>query len=81
MSDHAIPVPESAIPAPGDRFPGEGDIDAVLAEFGGDARAAIRALLADLDTLARDAEAGAATTSRGYVRGRFGTPPRRTEPI
>jgi hypothetical protein len=38
----------------------------VLAEFGGDARAAIAALLHDLHTLALDAEA---STSRGYVRG------------
>lgn len=44
------------------------EVDAVLAEFGGDARAAIAALLHDLDLLARDA---ASTTSRGYVRGCF----------
>lgn len=44
----------------------EGDVEAVLAEFGGDARAAIRALLQDLDILARDY---AATVSHGYVRG------------
>ncbi len=44
------------------------EVDAVLAEFGGDAREAIAALLHDLDLLARDA---AATTSRGYVRGCF----------
>jgi hypothetical protein len=42
------------------------EVDAVLAEFGGDARAAIAALLHDLHTLALDAEA---STSRGYVRG------------
>jgi (p)ppGpp synthase/HD superfamily hydrolase len=42
------------------------EVDAVLAEFGGDARAAITALLHDLHTLALDAEA---STSRGYVRG------------
>jgi hypothetical protein len=44
----------------------EDDIDAVLDEFGGDAREAIRALLGDIDTLARD---HAATVSVGYVRG------------
>ena len=44
------------------------EVDAVLAEFDGDARAAIAALLHDLDVLARDASV---TTSRGYVRGYF----------
>jgi hypothetical protein len=44
----------------------EEDVEAVLLEFGGDARAAIRALLQDLDMLARDHEA---TVSHGYVRG------------
>ena len=43
------------------------EVDAILAEFGGDARAAIAALLHDLAVLASDAEN---TTSRGYVRGR-----------
>lgn len=47
----------------------EAEIDAVLAaESGGDARAAIRALLHDLTVLAADAEA---STSRGYVRGKM----------
>jgi len=46
----------------------EREIDEVLAEFGGDARAAIRALLVDLATLAADADA---MVSRGYVWGRF----------
>ena len=41
------------------------DIDAVIREFEGDARAAIRALLHDLDTLARGYGTG---VSRGYVR-------------
>lgn len=41
-------------------------MDAVLAEFEGDARAAIRALLDDIDTLARD---HVATVSLGFVRG------------
>lgn len=44
----------------------EADVDAVLAEFGGDARSAIRALLADIDALARD---HVATVSFGFVRG------------
>jgi hypothetical protein len=43
------------------------EIDALLAEFGGDPRAVIAALLHDLAVLAQDAEA---STSRGYVRGR-----------
>lgn len=47
-------------------YPTESDIDAVLAEFGGDAREALRALLADIATLAADYEAD---VSRGYVRG------------
>ena len=41
-------------------------MDAVLAEFEGDARAAIRALLDDIDTLARD---HVATVSLGFERG------------
>ena len=45
---------------------GEAEIDALLAEHNGDARAAIRALLHDLEVLARDAEA----VSWGYVRAR-----------
>lgn len=44
------------------------EIDAVIAEFGGDPRAAIRALLQDLTALALDSEAA---VSRGYVRGRL----------
>ncbi len=43
------------------------EIDALLSEFGGDSRAAIAALLHDLDAMARDAEA---STSFGYVRGK-----------
>ncbi|MCI4680891.1 hypothetical protein K9U39_01405 [Rhodoblastus acidophilus] len=42
------------------------EIDAIVAEFGGDARQAIRALLHDLTQIALDAEAA---VSRGYVRG------------
>ena len=51
-------------------WPTEQDVDDVVEEFGGDPRAAIRALLQDLATLADDREA---SVSRGYVRGkRFG---------
>ena len=45
----------------------DAEIDAVLAEFGGDAREAIRALLHDVAALARGFEG---QVSRGYVRGR-----------
>ena len=45
----------------------DADVDAALAEFNGDAREAIRALLHDLDALARDADR---LVSHGYVRGR-----------
>ena len=51
-----------AKPAPDD----DAAIDAVLEEHAGDARAAIKALLHDLDALAADARA---TVSKGYVRG------------
>lgn len=64
------PRREQSMPAkaldPEPAFPTEADIDAVLEEFGGDPRAAVRALLADLATLASDFEA---TVSHGYVRG------------
>ena len=46
--------------------PADTDIDAIIAEFGGDPKAAIRALLHDLTELALDSEAA---VSRGYVRG------------
>ena len=47
-------------------FPTEADVDEVISEFGGDPRAAVRALLADLDVLAGDFEA---SVSHGFVRG------------
>ena len=47
--------------------PTETDVDAALAEFQGDARATIRALLHDLAVLADDREG---SVSIGYVRGR-----------
>lgn len=56
--------PQSA-PAPS---PIEGKIDAVLADFGGDARAAIGALLLNRDELLRDADRAA---SVGFLRGKF----------
>jgi hypothetical protein len=43
------------------------EVDALLVEFNGDARAAIAALLHDLDVLAADR---ASNVSLGYVRGR-----------
>ena len=46
----------------------EAEIDEVLAEFGGDQRAAIRALLQDMTTLQLDANRSA---SRGFLRGFF----------
>jgi hypothetical protein len=42
------------------------EIDAIISEFGGDARQAIRALLHDLTQIALDSEAA---VSRGFVRG------------
>jgi hypothetical protein len=60
MSDPAehTPLPEAT----------ETEIDAVLAEFGSDPRAAIGALLHDLTLIIEDAQA---SVSRGYVRGRL----------
>ena len=51
---------------PDDPEPTEAEVDAVVEEFGGDLRAAIRALLHDLAVLAADF---AGAVSRGYVRG------------
>lgn len=48
--------------------PMERKIDSVLAEFHGDARAAIGALLYNRDELLRDADRAA---SLGFLRGRF----------
>lgn len=48
-----------------DAFPTERDMDEVLEEFGGDPRAAIRALQRDLAVLAADYEA---SVSKGFVR-------------
>lgn len=61
------PAPEPLPHAPEARpFPAEADIEAVLYEFKGDAREAIRALLHDLAILAADYES---SVSHGYVRG------------
>lgn len=49
-------------------------VDEVLAEFGGDAHKAIRALLDDQATLVADAEEA---VSRGFLRGRFSEGARR----
>jgi hypothetical protein len=48
--------------------PSDEEIDALVAEFKGDFRLVIRALLHDMTELARDSEAA---VSRGYVRGRL----------
>ncbi|MDR3448757.1 MAG: hypothetical protein P4M15_03240 [Alphaproteobacteria bacterium] len=44
------------------------EIDAVIAEFGGDPHLAIRALLHDLTQIALDSDAA---VSHGYVRGKL----------
>jgi len=64
MSAETKPTKPEPVPA----FPTEADIDAVLYEAKGDARAAIRMLLVDLDALARDHNA---SVSHGYVYGRL----------
>ncbi|QCI65295.1 hypothetical protein [Phreatobacter stygius] len=48
-----------------DDGPTEGEIDAAIAEFGGDARETVRALLRDIATLAADADR---LVSHGFVR-------------
>ena len=62
---------------PEDAYPTEVDVDAVLAEFGGDPRAALRALLADLGALA---QGWGASVSKGYVRGKIPKVVRRPRP-
>lgn len=67
-------------PAPSEQTPDiaarEAEIDEVLAEFDGDARAAIRALLDDQATLIDDAQQA---VSRGFLRGRFSEGARRPQ--
>ena len=46
----------------------EDEIDAVIAEFDGDLRQAIKALLHDLTSIVRDSEA---VVSRGFIRRRL----------
>lgn len=59
----------SAVPkTPPERTPVDRKIDSVLAEFGGDARAAIGALLHNREELLRDADRAA---SLGFLWGRF----------
>lgn len=48
--------------------PVDGQIDAILEEFGGDFRAAIGALIINREELLRDADRSA---SVGFLRGRF----------
>lgn len=52
--------------SPQPEYPSEADVEAVLYEFKGDAREAIRALLHDLAVLAADYQASVST---GFVRG------------
>lgn len=60
-------MPDAAeLHPPPEPWPTEVHVDAVLYEFKRDAREAIRALLADIATLAEDANAA---VSRGFVRG------------
>ncbi|CAN7277512.1 hypothetical protein LJR009_001224 [Bosea sp. LjRoot9] len=54
----------------------EQEIDDVLAEFNGDARTAIRALLHDQAELIRDAQQA---VSRGFIRGVFSAGARRLD--
>jgi hypothetical protein len=54
----------------------EQEIDEVLAEFDGNARAAIRALLHDQAALIRDAQQA---VSRGFIRGVFSAGARRPD--
>jgi hypothetical protein len=53
---------------PPETYPEEADVEAVIEEFRGDARAALRALLHDLAMLAADYES---CVSKGFVRGRL----------
>jgi hypothetical protein len=49
-------------------YPEEADVEAAIEEFGGDARAALRAVLHDLAVLAADYES---CVPKGFVRGRL----------
>ena len=52
----------------------EADVDSAISSCGGDARAAIRALIILLDHLSEELERTRANTSRGYVRKRIAPP-------
>ncbi|MBV8964495.1 MAG: hypothetical protein JOY97_15530 [Hyphomicrobiales bacterium] len=52
----------------------EADVDIAISSCGGDARAAIRALIILLDHLSEELERTRANTSRGYVRKRIAPP-------
>ena len=56
-------------------YPEEADVEAVIEEFGGDARAALRAVLHDLAVLAADYES---CVSKGFVRNRLAVQKRNT---
>jgi hypothetical protein len=55
----------------------EAAVDALLAEFNGDARAAMKALLHDVDVLARDYHE---SVSRGFARSKRREPRAGVEP-
>jgi len=61
-------APQQANSQPDDLVISEDDIDAAIAEAGGDPRAAVRALLHDIAVLALD---HARSVSRGYRRQRM----------
>lgn len=61
-----VTMPATEVPDELPSFPSDTDVDAVLYEFRGDAREAIRALLHDLAVLAEDFDA---SVSHGFVRG------------
>ena len=65
----SVPMSEQSEPTSAEPEPSRAnsEVDALLAEFDGDARAAIAALLHDLNVLAADR---ASNVSLGYVRGR-----------
>ena len=48
-------------------YPEEADVEAVIEEFGGDARAALRAVLHDLAVLAADYESYVSKGLRGRI--------------
>ena len=73
MSDDAATPDSVTSEAAAESYPTAADVDEVLAEFDGDPRAAIAALLRDLAMLAGDLES---SVSRGYTRGALLDAPR-----